>query len=64
MQVGDLIKWIDYRDEHPVAHIGLLITDMRGYWSKVSDWNDIVVLTGKGYERWTSWQCEVISENR
>ena len=64
MKVGDLIKWIDYRDDKPVECIGLLITDMRGYWSKVSDWNDIVVLTGKGHERWTSWQCVVIDESR
>ena len=64
MKVGDLIKWVDYRDESPVVHIGLLITDMRGYWSKLSDWNDIVVYSGGEQVMWTSWQCEVINESR
>ena len=64
MKVGDLLKWTDYKGDEPVERIGLLVQDLRGYWSKISDWNDIIVFTGNGHENWTSWQCEVIYESR
>ena len=64
MQVGDLVKWIDYTGGSPAEQIGLIIEDLRDYWSKKQDWSDIVVLTAHGIRKWTSWQCEVISENR
>ena len=64
MKVGDLLKWTDYTKLEPVEYIGLLVEDLREYWSKPQDWHDIVVFTGKGHVKWTSWQCEVIYESR
>ena len=64
MKVGDLLKWTDYTKPDPVEYIGLLVEDLREYWSKPQDWHDIVVFTGNGQEKWTSWQCEVIYESR
>ena len=64
MKIGDLVRWIDYTGGSPAVHIGLVVEDLRGYWSKAGDWNDIVVLTGGSRRTWTSWQCEVINENR
>ena len=59
MQVGDLIKWIDYKGDTPVEYVGLLIEDLKDYWANPSDWNDFYVLCGGEYVYWTSWQCVV-----
>jgi len=64
VKAGDLLKWTDYKFDPPVEYIGLLVRDLRGYWTEPQDWHDIVVFTGKGHEKWTSWQCEVIYESR
>ena len=64
MKVGDLLKWTDYTKLEPVEYIGLMVEDLREYWSKPQDWHDIVVFTGNGHEKWTSWQCEVIYASR
>jgi len=64
VKVGDLLKWTDYKGDEPVEYIGLLVEDLREYWSKPQDWHDIVVFTGNGHEKWTSRQCEVIHASR
>ena len=68
MKIGDLIKWVDYKLDIPIEHIGIIVkfekeTDawlMRDH----ADWHDLVVLSGGKKQRWTSWQCEVIYESR
>jgi len=64
MQVGDLIKWTDYKGDTPVGHVGLLIKDLKDYWSNPSDWNDFYVLCEGQYVFWTSWQCEVYNGSK
>jgi hypothetical protein len=65
MKTGDLIKWTDYKGFAPVEHVGLFIkkekikvdgvTGELGRYSRYYDGQ---------YTKWTSWQCEVISEAR
>ena len=64
MQVGDLIKWTDYKGAKPIAHIGILIRRYVKFHVDATngDWADILVLCNGDYVRWTSWQCEVINE--
>ena len=65
MKKGDLIKWTDYKGFSPVEHVGLFIKKEKIKVDGVTgEWNDILVLCDGQYVKWTSWQCEVISEGR
>ena len=66
MKVGDLIKWIDYKEEQPIEHVGLLIEKLRDRWPDATDgsWNDLHVLCGGSYVYWTALQCEVNKEKQ
>ena len=63
MQVGDLIKWIDYRHAPPLTKIGLFIKKEKiKVDAATGDWGDLLVLCDGEYVKWTSWQCEKISK--
>ena len=64
MQVGDLVKWIDYKPDIPVEHIGIVLKFYKSTMKDYVDWSDMVVLSGGKQQSWTSWQCEVIHESR
>ena len=65
MQVGDLIKWVDYHPLTPVTYVGLFIRREKiKVDAGTGDWGDWLVLCNGEYVKWTSWQCEVINENR
>ena len=59
MQVGDLVKYVDYIPATPVVHVGLVIAIGQNM-----GWNDIKVFTGGYEDYWVSWQCEVMNESR
>ena len=59
MQVGDLIKWIDYAGDTTVTHVGLFIGKIP---KNVKCWTDIEVMSGGTIQKWCSWQCEVIND--
>ncbi len=59
MKIGDLVKWINYRPEIPEEHVGVIVATGQNM-----GWGDLKVLSKRGTEFWTSWQCEVINENR
>ena len=63
MNVGDLIKWTDYKGEKPIAHIGIFIRKYVKFHVDATngDWADILVLCNGEYVRWTSWQCEIFN---
>jgi hypothetical protein len=63
MQVGDLIKWVDYKPDNPVTKVGLFIKKEKIKVDAVTmNWGDILVLCDGQYVKWTSWQCEKISK--
>ena len=63
MKIGDLIKWVDYRPTTPVTRVGLFIRKEKiRVDAATGDWGDWVVLCDGKEVKWTSWQCEVISE--
>ena len=63
MKVGDLIKWVDYRPATPVTRVGLFIRKEKiKPDAATGDWGDWLVLCDGKEVKWTSWQCEVISE--
>tara|TARA_R110002072_G_scaffold144933_1_gene291073 strand:- start:2382 stop:2579 length:198 start_codon:yes stop_codon:yes gene_type:complete len=65
MKMGDLIKWIDHKGTVPMEHVGLFIKKQKLVVDGVTgEWGDILVLCDGQYVKWTSWQCEVISEGR
>ena len=65
MKMGDLIKWIDHKGTVPMEHVGLFIKKQKLVVDGVTgEWGDILVLCDGQYVKWTSWQCEVISEAR
>jgi hypothetical protein len=64
MKIGDLIKWTDYKGPEPIEHVGLFIEKLENFHVDAVDssWGDIIVIYDGEYTKWTSWQCEVISE--
>lgn len=66
LKAGDLLTWTDYTERPPKKSIGIFLR-----WISHSGhrhhfgWGDIYVLVGDKEEKWTSWQCEVVTdENR
>ena len=65
MKAGDLVKYTWYGLKGETDHYGLFLRKVSQQdISLHKDWGDIWVLTKDGEERWVSWQCEVINEDK
>ena len=63
LKAGDLLTWTDYTAKPPKKSIGIYLR--RASAGHHFGWGDIVVMVGDKEEKWTSWQCEVVTdENR
>jgi hypothetical protein len=64
LKAGDLLTWTDYTEKPPKKFIGIFLRQC-GELRNWEGWGDIVVMVGDKEEKWTSWQCEVVTdENR
>ena len=65
MKVGDLVKWTHYGIGEHTIHYGLFLRKVTQRDILLhKDWGDVWVWTENGEERWVSWQCEVINEDK
>ena len=63
LKAGDLLTWTDYTGKPPKKSIGIFLRRVVSHHH--FGWGDIIVMVGEKEEKWTSWQCEVVTdENR
>ncbi len=63
MKVGDIVRYTYYGLEETTHHFGLFVRKAT-MAEQVGDWGDIIVWCDGREQQWTSWQCEVVNENK
>ena len=63
MKTGDLIMWTYYGLEKTTEHYGIFLRKATKA-EQNANWGDIIVWEGGREKQWTSWQCEVVNENK